>query len=160
MRFVMAFALVIFLNGCSIATGKKFSGLETPHPDTARIYILRTEGGKSFNQQNAVGDFPDISVNNKIIGPLKRGGYLTANTSPGLTKIFTEKSINWQLGRAREEIFSLSTQAGHAYFIQLDFSRGFGYTYSNLPARKIFVNVREITEAEAVPLLRELVFSE
>jgi hypothetical protein len=155
MKKIWIITIALFLQGCAIAMGPKFSGYKEIEGETAQLYILRTENGKPFDQWSAgrTGHYPTMLVNGTDIGQLKRGGYLVRTVKPGPVLVETETSFNWPLPPHR---IKLNAEAGKRYFVQLN--TGFnGFSGTGLVVGVSFVPVKEDI---ALPLLKELTLSD
>lgn len=140
---------VLGLTGCAIAVGRRFQTLEPVQDEQAHIYFLRSESAKT-------GIYPDIYMNGRFAGSLKRGGYLFERISPGKIEISIPATITWWPMEAfRKEI---NVEGGNRYFLNLHTSEG-GITEKD-KRRIIAVDVlRLVSEEVAVPVLRQAVLS-
>lgn len=144
---------VLFLQGCSLAVGKKFAQLEPVEPELSHVYLLRVEGGKSFDQggSGTTGAFPDIAVNGQDIGSLKRGGYLFTKVPPGKVVLKTLDTLSWWPSPLVSREFQ--AEKGRRYFFKLSTSYG-GQTTDR--RRVVVVGLDQVPEAEAIPFLMNL----
>lgn len=154
MRFIFTAFLVLFLQACSIATGPKFSDYAAIEPDFAQLYVIRTEDGQAFKQFGGgmTGSYPTIVVNDKELGELKRGGYLTTRINVGLVTVTTQSGLNWWL---EKQTVSFTAQAGRRYFIHLNT----GYKGMSATGRQVGVAFTEVGEDFALPILKQLTLS-
>jgi hypothetical protein len=154
-RLLCSLAACAQLQACSIAMGSKFTEMPPQESDFAHLYFLRAEGGKAFDQggRGTTGAFPDIAVNGRDVGSLKRGGYLFVRVPPGQVSIKTLDTLSWwPLPTISREF---KAEKGARYFYMLTTSYG-GQTTGTPSRRIVVVDLAPVSEAEAAPILKEL----
>ncbi|HUW44935.1 MAG TPA: DUF2846 domain-containing protein [Dehalococcoidia bacterium] len=147
--------LVVHLAGCAVATGPKFSSFEDLSPNTAEIYIIRTEDGTMGSR---IGAMPPITVDGKEIGILKREGYIKTKVHPGRHIVSTVPNFmtNWDLAQS----VVLQTTGGKRYFVRLHSNSGGTQLRGSMIVKNVVFSFREATEQEALPFLPTLSLSE
>jgi len=117
-RKVLLGALLLLLASCS-AGGKQFGGLEKPEAGYAQVYLYRP----SALVQSGI--FPDIELDEKMVGKLKNGGYLVFRAEPGDHKLaVTGNYLQWNHA---SRAFDVKFESGKTYFYRLQpFASGGG----------------------------------
>lgn len=147
--------IAVLLAGCAVATGPKFSAFEDLSPNTAEIYVIRTEDGTMGSR---IGAVPPITVDGKEIGLLKREGYIKAKVQPGRHIVSTIPNFmtNWTLAQS----VVIQTTGGKRYFVRLHSNSGGTERRGSVTTKFVSFSFREATEKEAIPFLPDLSLSE
>ncbi len=112
-RGLLITAALAFLSSCG-AGGAKFSGLEKPKDNMAQVYVYRSTSLDQFDK------YPDIFIDNKKIGELKRGGYLKSSVSSGTHIIGVYGgAFRWP---HKNRQYAVKLKAGNTYFYQVSLS--------------------------------------
>lgn len=145
----------IFLAGCAIATGPKFSAFEDVSSNAVEIYVIRTEDGTMGSR---IGALPPITVDGKEIGILKRDGYLKTKVLPGRHVVSTVPNFmtNWTLSQS----VVINTTGGKRYFVRLHSESGGIDNRGSIIVKNVLFSFHEAPENEAVSFLSNLSLSE
>ncbi len=111
MRYLLAAITAIFLTACA-ATGKAFIPAESPGKELARIYIYRP----AYLLQSGI--FPSISVDEKPVGDLKNGGFVTFLVPAGQHTLSLSGSF-FQWGHPTRQ-YPIVAEAGRIQYYKLD----------------------------------------
>lgn len=154
-RLLCSLAACAALAACAIAMGSKFTEMLPQEPDFAHLYFLRTENGKAFSQTGGghTGAYPEITVNGRLVGSLKRGGYLFVKVPPGQVAIKIPETGSWWPLPVYSRQFD--AEKGKRYFYMLSTSYG-GSVPGRPLGRIVNVSFEPVSEAEVAPILKEL----
>jgi len=138
---IMMALLALLITGC--ATGEKFSGLESPDKNQAKIYLYRP-----FNLMQS-GVFPDVEIDSKEVGVLKNGGFVTFAVPAGQHTITLSGGF-LQWGHS-DRNFKLDAEEGKTYFYQLDTTTRQQGTYT-MVGYAFFKTEKDVAMEELVKL--------
>lgn len=103
-------SLLLFLSGCS-ASGPRYQSTQLTSQSNGLIYIYRPA------QFVNGGGYPEILINNESIGPLKNGGYLYAEVSPGRYHVRSKGNVmHWLLP---DQSTVIDVRSGETVYLRL-----------------------------------------
>lgn len=125
-----------------------FAAREIPSGESI-LYIFR-DGG-FLDRPDVLQDPPEVRVNGKLVGGLRKGEYLATTTAPGNNTIAVDsiprQSLKSVSSRTKVTCIDVQTLSGNAHYIMVRVRYGFG---DMTPVLTV------VPEEEALPALREM----
>lgn len=111
-KFIILVVVVVTFSGCS-ATGPKFTQLETPETNQAKVYFYRPwamlDGAAA----------PEVQVNGVNKFKISNGGYEILTLKPGETAFVVKEGAFMSNWRASELSINANLEANKVYFVRL-----------------------------------------